>query len=154
MKCVFCHLLASRMLPKSVVCSKRARVFVALNSLFVRCVVVQPKGQISECGFSVAIAGAVFAERLFIEIRLWSCATFKIGCKVPHVLCDVACLCFAEPDHVPMMSNICMYCPNMCCGHCDPREPYSGSRCRHHAKHVRKFRIVSVFVSLAVGLSW
>ena len=114
---------------------KRARVFVALNILFVRCVVVQPKGQSSECGFSVAIAVAGSAHRLFIEIRLRSCATSRIGRKVPHVLCDVACVCSAEPDHVPMMSNICMYCPNMCCGHCDLREPYSGSRCRHHAKH-------------------
>ena len=132
---VLCHLLASRMLPKSRV-PKRARVFVALNILFVRCVVVQPKGQSSECGFSVAIAVAGFADRLFIEIRLRSCATSRIGCKVPHVLCDLACVCFAEPGHVPMMSNMCMYCPNMCCGHCDLREPYSESRCRHHAKHV------------------
>ena len=71
---------------------KRARVFVALNSLFVRCVVVQPNSHISERGFSVAIAGAGSAQRLTIEIRLWSCATSRIGCKVPHVLCDVACV--------------------------------------------------------------
>ena len=88
---------------------KRARVFVALNSLFVRCVVVQPKGHISERGFSEAIAGAGSAHRLSIEIRLWSCATSRIGCKIPHVSCDVACAYFAEPDHVPMMSNICVY---------------------------------------------
>ena len=150
---VLFHLLASRTFPKSVVCRKRRVSLSHSRFFFVRCVVVQPKGQSSECGFSVAIAVAGSADRLSIEIRLWSCATSRIGRKVPHMLCDVACVCFAEPDHVPMMSNICMYYLNMCCGHRDPREPFSGSRCRHHAKHARKLRIVC-FLSLAVGLSW
>ena len=119
---VLCHLLASRMLPQSVVCLN-GRVSLSHSIVYLCNVLLCSPRVRSASADSVAIAAAGSAHRLSIEIRLWSCATSRIGCKVPRVLCDVARVCFAEPDHVPMMSNICMYYLNMCCGHRDLREP-------------------------------